>query len=98
MPRLAVSRTSRGREIFVPAVGGWDGFDQLRVFLIKHYAASVVEQIDGPDARVCRLRIADCDITIEFDDPYGNAIVCGDENSTVFDDIARDLASRLEPK
>jgi hypothetical protein len=95
MEPVALSRTPRGRELFVPAVGGWDGFDRLRAFLVKHYAATVLETIDGPDARICRLQLGDCELTIEFDDPYGNAIVCRDDDCPVFDEIACDLRARL---
>lgn len=91
----SISRTSRGVELFVPAVGGWDGFDRLLAFLIKHYGAIVVDAIDGPDARVCHLRVQGAELTLDFEDPYGNAIACAERDRAILDEIARDLQRRL---
>ena len=64
---VVVSPTARELEVYVPAVGGaWGGFDQLREYLLKHHGASSLSFVDGPDARVCVLRVGSEDPTLEL--------------------------------
>ena len=79
----------------MPALGGWEGFDKLVLFLKQHYGASVARSVDGPDARVCDVVVRSATPTIEYEDPWGSTIVSADPRSSVLREIAVDLERRF---
>ncbi|MGC7406968.1 hypothetical protein ACPWR0_18920 [Pandoraea pneumonica] len=65
-------------------------------FLVVHYAAVVVELVDGPDCRKARLRISGEDVEVIHDDPYGNTIrACDIGANVIIKSVADDLLGRL---
>lgn len=98
MKKVVVSRTTRGLEVHVPGVPGWEGFDQLTRYLEKHFSAVVLSTVDGPDARLRRLRVQDLELFLDYEDPFGNTIVAADPESALLRAIAEDLTRRLNER
>ncbi len=81
----------------VHGVPGWEGLDKLVRFLEKHYEASVVDTIDGPDARCCRLQVGGSAVEIQYEDPWGSVLVAVDrEAEEIVRRIGEDLRERLD--
>ncbi|MDX8150660.1 hypothetical protein SK069_03565 [Patulibacter brassicae] len=94
-PPVIVTRSDRGLEVHVAAVPGWDGFDKLTQYVIKHHAALVLSSVDGPDARVRRFQVGSTEVVLDYEDPYGNTFVAADPPCPVLLRIASDLERRL---
>lgn len=95
-PTVVVSR-NRGRlECDVCAIPDWDGLEKLAHFLEKHYGATILERVDGPDARCWTARVRGVTIELQHEDPWGNVIVASDAASeSTVREIADDLTHRL---
>ena len=83
-------------ECDVQAVPDWEGFEKLARFLEKYYGATILERVDGPDARRWIIAVRGTTIELQHEDPWGNVIVAPDSSSeAVVQEIADDLRSRL---
>ena len=58
----------------VVAISSWDGIETIARFLIDHAGAKFVDQLDGPDARILKVRIEGDDLTLVHDDLMGNKL------------------------
>lgn len=56
-------------------VPDWEGLEKLALFAEEHYGASIIERLDGPDARRSVLAVGKVQIELQHDDPWGNALV-----------------------
>lgn len=93
---VTVSRRRGRMECDVHAVPDWEGFEKLARFLEKYYGATIVERVDGPDARRWIVAVRGTTIELQHEDPWGNVIVAPDPSSEpVVQEIADDLRSRL---
>lgn len=91
-----VVHTVRGFELYVPGVPGWEEFDQLTRYLVKHFQALVTSTVDGPDARLRHLTSESVPLTLEYEDPYGSTILSLDpRGAELLKRIAEDLERRL---
>ena len=93
---VTLSGRGEGLECSVHAVSGWEGFEKLVKYLVKHHGAILVQQHDGPDARRALLHIRGKAIEVQFEDPWGNSIISPSSASNeVLSGIAADLQARL---
>ncbi len=80
----------------VHGIPDWEGFDKLVSFLERHYEASVLDTINGPDARRCRLQVGGSTVEVQHEDPWGNVVVAVDrEADEIVRRIGEDLRERL---
>jgi len=95
-PAVSFSQHNGRTRCDVHNVPDWDGLEKLARFLEKYYAATILERIDGPDARRWVLRVNDIQVELQHEDPYGNALLAVDAEG---DDLVRvigdDLGARL---
>lgn len=81
----------------VHGVPDWEGFDKFVRFLEKHYDASVLDTLDGPDARRCILQVGGAVVEVQHEDPWGNVLVAVDkEAEETIRRIGEDLRTRLD--
>lgn len=94
---VVVSRRKDERlAVSVHGVPGWEGFDQLLQYLEKTYAADVVRQVDGPDARRAWLVAGTVELELLYEDTCGSSLIAPDPRSEeLVLRIAEDLRSRL---
>ncbi|GAB4393539.1 MAG: hypothetical protein Tsb005_12270 [Gammaproteobacteria bacterium] len=97
MSKSIVVTSGKGERLEVTIVGipGWEGFDKLILFLIKHYDASVLEKYDGPDARRWILECRNQTIELIHDDMFGNYLLAPTVKS---EDVIREIANDLEER
>lgn len=94
----AVTTTTRGGRpaAEVHAIPDWDGFDKLVRFLEKHHGASVVESVDGPDARKAVVEVDGHRVEVLHEDGVGNTVVSAEAGADgTLRAIADDLSKRL---
>ena len=95
-PVIVTSKKGERLEIAVKAVPGWEGFDELISYLIQHYEATVLKELDGPDARRWILKCHDQIIEVHHDDMFGNYLFAPTlESEEVIREIAQDLGERF---
>ncbi|MEZ4436982.1 MAG: hypothetical protein R3F65_31695 [bacterium] len=80
----------------VHAIPDWDGFEKLLRFVQKHYGATVVEQVDGPDARKAVVEVEGHRIEVLHEDDVGNTLVSAEAGADeTLRTLAADLGKRL---
>ena len=78
------------------ALTAWEDLEKLARFLEQHYGASILERIDGPDARRWIVAVRGVTIELQHEDPWGNVIVAPDASAEpLLREIADDLTRRL---
>jgi hypothetical protein len=84
-------------EVRIRAMPSWEDFDKLITFLKQEYNVLVLDECDGPDARVWELESNGCRFQLIQDDPYGNSLFAPTENSeALVIQIGKDLENRLK--
>ena len=76
-------------------VGSWEDFEKILAFLIKEYNSIIIDDLNGPDARVCTLNADGQIFKLIFDDPYGTEIV---STSIESDPIVKKICDDLEKR
>jgi hypothetical protein len=61
-----------GIEVHIPAIQSWDGLDTIANFFVEHFDGSILERLDGPDARILHMDVRGESIVLVHDDLLGN--------------------------
>ena len=95
-PPVTIAERGDGLECAIHAVSSWDDFDKLLRFLEKHHQATIMQCIDGPDARIALLDVDGTTLELHHEDPWGNSLVSPTTASNqALRQIAADLKKRL---
>ena len=68
----------RGLTVFVEGLSDCSGVDTIARFFCKRFRASILDEIEGPDARVVAMRIEDHSIVVSYDDLLGTKVYSHD--------------------
>jgi hypothetical protein len=84
-------------EYHVEYITGWDGFDLLVQYLVKHWQTEVIESVDWIYSRRWVLRSGKVFISVYYDSQLGNYFVRedGSEDQSLLEEIEADLVKRL---
>lgn len=70
----------------------WEEFEEICNFFIGRCGAELLSRVDGPDARVWKIRLNDATIHVVHDDMIGNFFF---PEESAGKDVAQDLAAML---
>lgn len=68
---IAVTQKDNFTVIDFSTLEDWNSFDKILSLLKEHFDAKIVEQIEGPESRVCFINIHDHIFSLH-NNPYGN--------------------------
>jgi hypothetical protein len=85
-------------EVEISGFETWEDFDQIAEFIRTRYKTLLIQKVDGPDARICRLKLDDIEVLLIFDDMIGNFIrATNKESLDKIKRLVKEIETQLEP-
>jgi hypothetical protein len=90
---IIIKRENQPLQIDIYPVQDWEGFDELINFIVEHYAATILEKADGPDARRWIMMKEGKVFELIHHDMVGNFLIAPTEDS---ESIILEISAALE--